>query len=120
GNNEDILGNTRATTRPSGVPDIGAYEFTPTSVPPAASANNAPSAGGSTVYTLGQDTVAVIDWAASATVPASVSVHQYTGTQPPSFIAGSKPYIYTDIISSSLADHDVHLYYKDPWVGTLA
>ena len=37
-NTTDINGNTRVTTKGAGVPDIGAYEFTPSVLPPDATA----------------------------------------------------------------------------------
>lgn len=120
GNDQDIQGKARALTRPDGVPDTGAYEFSPTSLPPAAAASGAPTSGGSTVYTLGQDTVALIDWDPMYTPPGTVTVRQYTGTQSPSFIAGNKPWFYTDISTSAPSAHNVHLYYQEPWTGNLA
>src|SRR5690606_18563317 len=68
GNNHDIDGNPRVTQKASGVPDIGAFEFTPTVIPPLATPQSTPAAGTSTAYTLGEDTVVVIEWATGATI----------------------------------------------------
>ncbi|WP_276133474.1 right-handed parallel beta-helix repeat-containing protein [Polluticoccus soli] len=122
GNSTDLLGNPRPVTKAAGVPDLGAYEFVPTSTPPAATATPAaPAAGTTQVFTLGQDTVATIDWDATATVPASVTVRQYSGIQPPSFIASNPMYIYTDIQTPSVGHlHTTKFYYKDPQTGLTA
>lgn len=125
GNDKDISGNTRPITPGAGVPDLGAYEFTPNSgvLPPLAQVNVAPSAGGTQVYTFGYDSVATITWDASATVPAtSPECRQYSGVQPPSITTLNPTYMYfyTDISSSTSADYDANIYYKDPWIGTIA
>ncbi|WP_276133452.1 right-handed parallel beta-helix repeat-containing protein [Polluticoccus soli] len=118
GNDKDFAGNTRVVTKAAGVPDIGAYEFAPTSTPPSAAATPAsPAAGTTQVFTLGEDTVATVTWDASASVPSTIDVKQYSGVQPPSFIAANSMYLYTDIAASS-AMHDVKIYYKDPQTGT--
>ena len=121
GNSLDINGNPRSVTLTDGVPDIGAYEFTPASTPPAATATPAsPAANGTQVFRLGQDTVATIAWGAS--VPASITIRQYTGTQPPSIssLSGNNMYFYTDIsIPSGTYGHTSNLYYKDPWMASI-
>ncbi|RYD56623.1 MAG: T9SS type A sorting domain-containing protein [Sphingobacteriales bacterium] len=124
-NNKDINGNTRATTTATGVPDIGAYEFTPTSTPPAATASPAtPSAGTTQYFTFGQDTVAVVSWATGSTVPSAVTVRQYSGTLPPQILTsspGSYMYFYTDINAApGTYDYTPSIYYKQPWMGIVA
>jgi trimeric autotransporter adhesin len=80
------------------VPDIGAYEFTPTSIPPAAKAVPAqPARGTIQVFTFGGDTVATINWKATVPPPPSVEVRQYTGTVPPQFPVNNHMYFYTDV-----------------------
>jgi len=120
-NTKDINGNTRSTTLTGGVPDIGAYEFTPTATPPAATATpSSPTASTTQVFTLGQDTVAAIAWGSS--VPGSITVRQYTGTQPPgiSSISGNNMYFYTDVsIPSGTYSHTSMIYYKDPWMNSV-
>jgi hypothetical protein len=126
GNNKDINGTNRHLLTFSGVPDIGAYEFTPNSstIPPLCAVTPAvPAAGGTQTYTLGEDTVATITWDAAATVPATApDVRQYTGTVPPSLssINPTNMYFYTDISSGTSADYTTNIYYKDPWMGTIA
>lgn len=119
-NNVDFNGNPRSTTLAGGVPDIGAYEFLPTVIPPLADAiPAAPAAGMPQVFTFGSDTVAVINWAAASTVPASVNVRQYSGTVPPAFPAGEYMYFYTDMSATGGPfNYSAQVYYKDPWLGT--
>ncbi len=120
---KDINGNARPTTRAAGVPDIGAFEFLPTVIPPAASATPAnPVAGGIQTFRLGEDTVAVISWDAAVTVPSSITVRQYTNTVPPSIstISPTNMYFYTDFSTpAGTYGHATNLYYKDPWLGTI-
>lgn len=124
GNDRDFLGNPRVTQREDGVPDIGAYEFVPASVPPLAVATPAaPVSGSVQVFTFGEDTVARIEWPAVGSLPSAVSVRQYTGTIAPQFLTASPysyMYIYSDIqMSGSFDPYLLDLYYKDPWLGTI-
>lgn len=126
GNDKDINGNTRPVVPGLGVPDLGAYEFTPNAgvIPPLCTVTPAtPVAGGTQVYTFGLDSVASITWDAAATVPATApDCRQYSGVQPPSITTLNPTYMYfyTDISSSTSADYDANIYYKDPWIGTIA
>lgn len=124
GNDKDINGNNRHVLPSTGVPDLGAYEFTPNSgvIPPACAVTGTRAAGSTQVYTFGQDTVATITWDAAATVPATDPVvRQYSGVAPPGLISLNPTYMYfyTDI-SSTNADYTSNTYYKDPWIGTIA
>ncbi len=126
GNDKDINGNPRHVIPSTGVPDLGAYEFTPNTgvTPPLCAVTPAaPVAGGTQVYTFGGDTVATITWDAAATVPAtSPDCRQYSGVVPPglSSINATNMYFYTDISSGTSADYEANIYYKDPWIGTIA
>ncbi|MBS1773988.1 MAG: T9SS type A sorting domain-containing protein [Bacteroidetes bacterium] len=119
----DLTGAPRAKTRQDGVPDLGAYEFTPTSTPPnciAIPTNPIPNA--KQVFIFGYDTVAAITW--GATVPASASMQQYTGLQAPSPMptAVGRGYIYTKLNTSGnfTYQHTPTLYYKDAWLGNIS
>ncbi len=126
GNNLDLNNVNRHVVTSSGVPDIGAYEFTPanTTIPPLCAVTPAvPVAGGTQTYTLGEDTVCTVAWDAAATVPATApDVRQYTGTVPPGLVSinPTNMYFYTDISSGTSADYVANIYYKDPWMGTIA
>lgn len=119
-NTTDRNGNSRYSTLAAGVPDIGPYEFLPAVLPPLAVAAPAvPAAGTTQVFTFGSDTVSVIEWAASSTVPASVDVRQYSGVMPPTFPAGEFMYFYTDMSATGGPfNYMAHVYYKDSWLGT--
>lgn len=121
GNDKDVDGNTRVVNREDGVPDIGAYEFTPQTIPPVAKAIPATVvAGGTQVFTFGQDTVAKITWNQNTYVPSTVAVRQWTGTVPPSFPVANHMYFYTDIAAIPVTYiSDIDLYYKDPWTGKI-
>lgn len=114
----DLAGNIRPKTLKDGVPDIGAYEVTPTSTPPNADAipaNPAPNA--TQVFTFGQDTVATIDWGSS--VPSTYTMRQYTGIQAAPIPTGvGRMFFYTAGTPSSWAhSYTPNIYYKDPWLG---
>jgi hypothetical protein len=118
-NSLDKEGSPRVTTLAAGVPDIGAYEFVPNTTPPLAVATPAVPAVGKQVFTFGQDTVAVLTWKPNTQIPNTISVRQYTGTQPPSFPNTGKMYFYVDVNgANSTYDYTGDVYYKDPWRGT--
>ncbi len=117
----DIAGNARARTKLQGVPDLGAYEFTPTSTPPDAIATPAtPAANTAQTFTFGQDTVCVINW--GATVPATATVKQYTGVQATGIPAGvGKMFFYNDVATTlGVYSYKAVPYYKDPWIGDIS
>ncbi|MES2559833.1 MAG: T9SS type A sorting domain-containing protein [Bacteroidota bacterium] len=119
---KDILNNPRSTTLAGGSTDIGAYEVTPVSVPPNANATALPAPNTTTYYTLGNDTLASMAWAAASTVPSSISVKYYSGTIPPSTTSGSR-YLntYWDIqaVPSTGLNYTLTLFYKGESMHTL-
>lgn len=124
GNNTDVTGAQRHVLTSTGVPDLGAYEFTPasTTIPPTCAVFGTLAAGSTQVYTFGGDTVASITWDAAATVPGTQpDCRQYPGTAPPGLSAlnPTNMYFYTDI-SSPASAYTANIYYKDPWMGTIA
>jgi hypothetical protein len=116
----DILNINRPYLVPTGVPDLGAYEVSPTSTPPNADATPAnPVANSTQVFTFGQDTVATIDWGAD--VPATYTMRQYTGVQAAPMPPGvGRMYFYTAGTPATwVHGHKPNVYYKDPWVGDI-
>lgn len=120
-NNADINNNPRPTTLQAGVPDLGAYEFLPTSVPVALTASPAaPAAGTTQTFTLGSDVVARISWAAEAPVPASLTLRRYSGVQPaglPASIPGMYYYIAADEVAAGSYNAAVEQRYVPSWLG---
>lgn len=123
GNDFDFNNNTRPTTVVAGVPDLGAFEFVPTSTPPVVTAIPATPAPGTTqLFMFGTDTVSKITWKPASVVPSSVSVRRYSGVIPPNMPSTAKyMYFYTDvdISASSAPNYDLRQYYIDPWQGTI-
>lgn len=118
----DFNGNPRSQTLTTGAPDIGAYEFTPTSTPPLCTPVPAtPVAGTSQTFLFGQDTVCTIDYDAFALAPPSLSVRQYTGTTPP--MVGTATATPTFYISADapvgLYGYTMNLRYHNNWIGTI-
>lgn len=120
-NDQDIKGQPRSTTLQDGVPDLGAYEFVPTSTPALLTATPvAPAAGTTQHFMMGSDSVMSITWAAGAPVPATVDIRRYTGTVPPNVDAAvEKMYFYNDVTTSGTGAYDfsVKTFYMDPWQG---
>lgn len=118
----DFAGNPRPFVRQNGVPDLGAYEVSPTSTPPYASAiPSSPVANSSQVFTFAEDTVAIINW--GATVPTSYSMRQYTGVQAGPMPTGvGRMYFYTTATASGNweYDHKPLVSYKEPWLGDIS
>ncbi|MCB9065091.1 MAG: T9SS type A sorting domain-containing protein [Chitinophagales bacterium] len=117
----DKAANARPGVVTAGVPDLGAYEVTPTSTPPYATAVPAnPVANKTQVFTFGEDTVATIDW--GATVPSSYKVRQYTGIQAsPMPIGVGRTFFYTTATTSDWdINHTPNVRYKDPWIGDVS
>ncbi len=121
GDTLDILGQPRAKTRFDGVPDIGAYEFTPTSTPPNATAYpSTPSMNTRQVFTFGGDTVGYIDW--GSTVPSTASVKQYTGVKAPGMTpaAVERTFFYIDVAApTGVYEYIPNVKYKNPWLGNI-
>lgn len=119
----DLNGTLRPARPELGVPDLGAYEVTPTALPPMATTDPAYFFNDSTQYFFfAGDTVASIKWSFSMPMPASVTVRQYSGKRPLNTNPTDKyMYFYTDILAptGSINDYWLKLYYKDPWLGTL-
>jgi gliding motility-associated-like protein len=120
-NTSDINGNPRPTTLTSGVPDLGAYEFLPSVIPPVLPGTPASPAANTTQYFMfGTDTVQKISW--GATVPTSVEVRRYSGIIPPNLVAGQQSmYFYTDvdITGSTPSSYTLKQYYIDPWMRNI-
>jgi hypothetical protein len=127
GNDKDINGNTRVTLRPDGVPDIGAFEFDPESVPPVATVTPATADPGDTqVFTFAGNEVGRIKWGNKAPV-IGVEMRQYSGAKAPGIAAAASPfgsmYFYTDVKalgSGTTFDFDINIDYMDIWLGDIA
>jgi len=121
GNNFDFNNNVRPTTLTSGVPDMGAYEFLPTSLPTLLTATPATPANGITqTFMYGTDTVTKITYAATGPVPASANVRRYSGVLPPGLAPGQQSmYYYTqvEVPAQGAYNYDIKQYYIDPWQG---
>jgi hypothetical protein len=122
---KDFTGAARSISVQTGPPDIGAFEFSPASLPPLAIAVPAVAVAGQTqAFLFLGDTVAKITWDPFFDVPASIEVSQYVGEKPPHIgTAAEYTYTYTSIklpTPSSSYNYSVDLFYKDFWTGTIA
>lgn len=123
----DFNNNNRPVNRADGVPDIGAFEFTPDAIPPLATATPATADPGDTqIFTFGQRKVATIKWGTKAPV-ATLEVRQYSGNKGSGVVAAANPfgtmYFHTDISAQgtiSAFDYDMTLNYMDIWLGDIA
>lgn len=119
----DVTGNERATIPFNGVPDIGAYEITPTSVPPLATpVPVTPVAGTTQSFVFLGDTVAKIHYDMFAAVPASVQVRQYVGERPP-LVSANQNFMYNYVsmeMAAGTYNYHADVIYKDAWTGTMS
>jgi FOG: PKD repeat len=123
-NDRDINDSIRPTTLTAGVPDLGAYEFVPTSTPPVLPAIPAtPAPGVEQAFMFGTDTVMKITWAPASTVPSSIEVRRYSGVIPPGLAPGQDHmYFYTDVdvTPGGPFNYSIQQFYLDPWQGFIA
>jgi parallel beta-helix repeat protein len=122
GNSTDFSGNARPTTLTTGVPDLGAYEFLPTSTPLALTGTPAaPAAGTTQTFMFGTDTVAKITYAPGSTVPTTAVVRRYSGVLPVGVnqTTDRSMYFYNkiDITGSQPSNYQMKEFYIDPWLG---
>ena len=118
----DLNNVARPQTPVEGVPDLGAFEVTPTAIAPLATAIPAtPVAGGTQVFLFGNDTVAKIVYDAAAAVPTTIGVRQYTGVRHPQAAANQNyTNVYADITATGNGGYlfDALLYFNNPQLGT--
>ena len=119
----DINGNYRPDSLLVGAPDLGAYEFFPSSQPTVLSAIPAlPAANTEQTFYYGSDTVMKIKW--DATPPPSVEVRRFSGVVPTGLAAAARPdsmYFYTKVTipGGGNYNYDAKLFYLDPWLGSI-
>jgi hypothetical protein len=122
----DKNGQTRPLTPATGVPDLGAYEVTPASLPPACIAVPAVmpstlSMDSTQVFLFGSDTVAKFTWMANSTIPSSVTIRQYSGEKPPAIgTAQNYMYAYSAVNFNAPVSpvYKIQLRYNKAWLGT--
>lgn len=127
GNTLDLDNNARVDIRQNGVPDIGAFEFTPEVEPPVATATPANSDQGVTqVFTFGEREVARVKWGTRAPV-GQLEVRQYSGRKGAGIVSDASPsgtmYFYTDVKSlgsSDAYDIELNIDYMDIWLGDIS
>lgn len=121
-NADDFNQRARPVKLEEGVPDLGAYEFVPSSVPVVCEAVPAvPAPGTRQVFMLGTDTVYAITW--GATAPELIKVRRYSGVEPAGIAAGKKyMYFYTsaEVTGSGADNFSLQQFYLDPWRGLIA
>ncbi len=125
GNNKDFTGAARPDILANGVPDNGAFELDPTSIPPLATPTGPAVVGGKQYFLFGFDTVASVTWNPTLGITDSLDVRVYSGRKAPGFNLVSPTkfmYFYTDIKqrgSVTTFDFNTEVYYKGPWLGTM-
>lgn len=119
----DYNGNPRPRTFAQGAPDLGAFEFTPTSVPPLATTSLSQLAPDSMqIFMFAGDTVAKIKWSISYSAPASIEVRQFCGMRPPHIDTMATNYMnfHTNFnVPFGFYGYDMQLFYKENWRGLM-
>ncbi|MBS1773220.1 MAG: hypothetical protein JST82_10180 [Bacteroidetes bacterium] len=126
-NTKDIVSNPRPNTVAAGVPDLGAYEFTPNVDPPNCVVTPAiPAPGVTQTYKFGFNPVATVQWNTQLALTANVTVQQYSGATPPAgypgFAVNKYPYFYTKMTPAGTGttyDFNATVNYYDTWLGTI-
>jgi gliding motility-associated-like protein len=120
-NDVDFNNNPRPTTLTTGVPDMGAFEFLPTSLPTVLTGTPAlPAPNTVQTFMYGTDTVAKFTYSATAPVPATLTLRRYSGVIPPGLGAGQQSmYYYTEaqVPAQGAYDYAIQHFYIDPWQG---
>ncbi len=117
--NNDINGIARPASPSQGVPDIGAYEFIPNSLPPQAVAIPSFPSPGIQSFLFGQDTIAKITWPSASILPSNVNARLFSGTNPPNNFAGDHMKTYWEFtFPTGSYNYSLSLFYKDSWIGT--
>lgn len=80
GYNRDINGNFRSDIVTTGAPDIGAFEFTPTALPPVATVVGTIGYGQTQSFVSFGDTIGSITWGFGGTLPTAVTARFAPGT----------------------------------------
>jgi gliding motility-associated-like protein len=119
GNNRDFNNNTRPVTLTTGVPDLGAFEFYPTSLPTLLTGIPAgpPTPGVTQAFMYGTDTVTKIKWGNN--VPPTAGVRRYSGVVPTGLTGPDSMYFYTQVETPGSYDYSMNLFYLDPWQGSI-
>ncbi len=120
---DDIDGNPRSTTIPTGGTDIGAYEFLPGVPPPVINIVPALASSGPSPFTFGESTVASIDVSNPGTLN-DVNLQYYSGTNPPGLPAPNTTAgfgnVYWDMQpNGSGFTYDLTIHYSPALLGTI-
>ena len=114
----DFAGASRPSLVSEGAPDIGAYEFTPTSTPNDLTGDNAPADGVTTTFTFFGKTIAKIKWHGTGiTYPTLTELHlkYYPGTNPTYGTNGnhySNCYYTLTKDAGTISTYDITFYYQ--------
>jgi trimeric autotransporter adhesin len=119
----DFVGNPRPMNYAQGAPDLGAFEFTPTSVPPLATTTASQLAPDSMqIFMFAGDTVAKVKWSPSYSAPTSIFVRQFCGMRPPHIdtMATNHMNFHTNFeVPFGFYGYDLQLFYKENWRGLM-
>lgn len=121
GNNFDFNNNYRPDSLTAGVPDFGAYEFTPTVPPPALTPTPANPTDSTQYFMFGTDTVMKMKWLANP-IPAA-TVQRFSGVVPAN-LPRPRPdsmFFYTQVSvpSNPNVAFNANLYYVGSWLGSI-
>jgi hypothetical protein len=117
----DMNNQNRSTTITTGGTDIGAHEFTTTTLPPLAKINGNIQYNDSSIFTFGGRRIAKIVWNGGV-LPSTVTLRYHSGVNPPSPTPGSNYlnayYQFTESGALGL-NADVTLNYDSALLGTI-
>ena len=124
---QDFNGVGRSTTLANGAPDLGAYEFTPSSLPPIATVTGTHSPGGLEEIYVAERKIATIYWRPGSAMPSLGDVRYYSGDWPnddgASTLASAEYfncYLHLPGDETAGVDYDVTLHYDPALQGTVS
>jgi hypothetical protein len=116
------VSGVRSGSIATGAVDIGSVEFTPSSVPPLAFADKAPTVNDSTQFFFASRMVAKAVWGVNGSLPTSVDLHYYSGVNPANTGVGkTRMNAYWDIaqLNGSGFDYSLTLMHDSAVMGTV-
>ena len=123
----DFNGTNRSTMVVTGATDIGAFEFTPTSTPPAVTFTGSIGGGNTQQMLLYGDTIGKLVWGFSGTLPSTISATYHSGTliSNPTNTGTITGAHYMDVFwrinvtGGSFYNYDLNLIYDPNMLGTV-
>ncbi|HZW40234.1 MAG TPA: T9SS type A sorting domain-containing protein [Ignavibacteriaceae bacterium] len=118
----DFNGQSRSDSVETGPTDIGAFEYTPLSIPNNAVESAPPALNTTTNYFVAGMKIVTINWPSAGTIPSSVAFKYYSGANPPSVVNGRPINAYWTFTAPGTVEYPVQsikVFYNPNTLGTI-